>query len=267
MLDPSVQVTAVIPAAGSGRRMNANINKIWLPLCGQSVLAHTLNIFLNSKFIDHIVLAVNQAETDDFAKFLTAISANDSPNNHSGVSQNQGSIITREKSGRVSLVEGGAERQHSVANALQYLKSWSGWLDKAEKFVVIHDAARALLTIELLEKAILAGLQYKAVGVGVPVKDTIKQADNEGIVTATLERSRLWTIQTPQVFDFQLLVDCYEKVAGISPVFSDDCSVVEYCNYPVKLIAGSYENLKITTPEDLVVAEAILRKRAHEGGK
>jgi 2-C-methyl-D-erythritol 4-phosphate cytidylyltransferase len=250
-MNNSAQIVAVIPAAGSGRRMNATVNKIWLPLCGQTVLGHTLKVFQRSRSIDHIVLAVNQAEIPDFEKFMPATSVTGPADNYPGI----------------SLVGGGAERRQSVANALQFLKSWPGWSNQPKRLVVIHDAVRALLTGELLERAIAAGVEYKAIGVGVPVKDTIKQVNADGLVTATLDRSQLWAIQTPQVFDFDLILSCYEQVAGLPLNFSDDCGVVEYCGHPVKLIEGDYENLKITTPGDLDLAGAVLKARGRGGGE
>jgi 2-C-methyl-D-erythritol 4-phosphate cytidylyltransferase len=242
-------IVAVIPAAGSGRRMNVGVNKVWLSLCGQSVFAHTLNTFLSSALIDHIVLVVNPLEIEEFQKFLA------------GAFSNQEAALSSEHVAKISLVTGGAYRQQSVANALLFLRSWSGWRDANHRLVVIHDAARALLTSAMLEKAIEAGLEWGAAGIGVPVKDTIKQVDADGFVISTPERSGLWAIQTPQVFDFDLITACYEQVAHILSKFSDDCGIVEHCGHPVKLIEGSYENLKITTPEDLIFAEAILRGR------
>lgn len=249
------RIVAVIPAAGNGRRMNANVNKIWLPLCGQSVFVHTLNIFLSSALIDHIVLVVNPLEMEDFQEFIDANFSNRR-------AEAAPKTLPADNATKISLVGGGAYRQQSVANALQFLRSWPGWLAAGRRLVVIHDAARALLTLELLEKAIRAGLEWDAVGLGVPVKDTIKQVDKEGLVISTPERSQLWAIQTPQIFDFDLITACYERVAAILPKFSDDCGIVEHCGHPVKLVEGTYENLKITTPEDLLFAEAILRTRA-----
>lgn len=242
------KTVAIIAAAGSGRRMNANVNKIWLPLCGRSVLGHTLNTFLSSVTIDHIVLVVNPLEIDDFQEYLAGNGNLATPE------------ISSEHISRISLVGGGEYRQQSVANALQFLKSWPAW-SEGKRLVVIHDAARALLTPVLLEKAVRAGLEWDAVGVGVPVKDTIKQVDVGGWIVSTPDRSKLWAIQTPQVFDFDLITACYYRVAQDLARFSDDCGIVEHCDHPVKLIEGSYENFKITTPEDLIFAEAILRKR------
>ncbi len=236
----SFEVGAVIPAAGSGRRMNASVNKISLPLLGHSVLERTLETFLASELIAIVVLVVKPEERDDI--------------------QSQTAGIRGKFGKEVALVDGGEERQESVANGLEYLRRWTGWNDRT-RLVAIHDAARPLLTSELLYQSLMAGFEYKAVGIGVPLKDTIKHVDLNGMVIGTPDRSSYWGIQTPQVFDLNLLFYCYQKVKSSGIIFTDDCSVVEYCGHPVKLIPGSYENLKITTPEDLILAEAILRRR------
>jgi len=236
----SVEVGAVIPAAGSGKRMNVSVNKIMLPLLGRSVLEHTLEVFLASDLIKILVLVVKTDEKDGVYHQIR------------GIDNKYGKKIV--------FVDGGAERQESVVNGLEYLRRWTGWKVR-KRLVVIHDAARPLLTKELLRQSLMAGLDYGAVGIGVPLKDTIKQVDSEGIVVATPDRSKFWGIQTPQIFDLDLLLECYQKVNESGLLFTDDCGVVEYCGHPVKLIPGSYENLKITTPEDLILAEAILRRR------
>lgn len=236
----SFEAGAIIPAGGSGRRMNASTNKIMLPLLGHSVLERTLEVFLTSDLIKILVLAVKADEKDAVESQI---------------------VTTAIKYGKeIVLVDGGEERQESVANGLEYLRRWTGW-NVRRRLVAIHDAARPLLTPELLRQSLMAGLEYGAVGIGVPLKDTIKQVDSEGMVIATPDRSKFWGIQTPQVFDLDLLLECYQKAKDSGLLFTDDCGVVEYCGHPVKLIPGSYENLKITTPEDLILAEAILRRR------
>jgi 2-C-methyl-D-erythritol 4-phosphate cytidylyltransferase len=238
--ETKAKVAAVIPAAGSGRRMQAECNKVWLELNGVSILEHTLKVFQAATVIDRIVLVINPAEFERFAIFL------------------------RDQAGSwrcpVDLVLGGAARQDSVANGLKFLKQQSGWGQNRD-LVVVHDAARALLTEALLTAAIEMAVEYRAVGVGTPVKDTIKQVNRDGLVVATLKRDLLWAVQTPQVFDFALLDECYRKAATLDSKFTDDCGVVECFGYPVKLMCGSYENLKLTTPEDLILAETILRRR------
>lgn len=238
----SFQAAAIIPAAGSGRRMGAAVNKIWLPLAGESIIYRTLRLFETTSEIGLIVLAVN---LDDFSRFERILA------DHSF-------------SCPVLLAEGGNTRQRSVFNALEKAALWQGWRPGKHRLAVIHDAARALITRDLLDRSLKAGLEYRAAAVAVPVKDTIKQVDESGFVVATPERSRLWAVQTPQVFDFDLIRSCHDRLAGADREFSDDCSLVERCGYRVKLIPGSYENLKLTTPEDLFLAEAILRRR--QGG-
>jgi 2-C-methyl-D-erythritol 4-phosphate cytidylyltransferase len=238
--ESKAKVAAIIPAAGSGRRMRAECNKVWLELNGSSILAHTLKVFQAAAVIDRIVLVINPAEFERFAIFL------------------------REQAGSrrcpVDLAFGGAARQDSVANGLKFLKQQFGWGQNRD-LVVVHDAVRVLLTEALLTAAIEMAVEYRAVGVGTPVKDTIKQVDRDGLVVATPKRESLWAIQTPQVFDFELLDECYRKAAALDLKFTDDCGVVEYFGHPVKLMFGSYENLKLTTPEDLILAETILRRR------
>lgn len=234
------RVAAVIPAAGSGKRMLDGKNKIWLRIGEETILAHTLKIFQASVWIDRIVLVVNAAEVEEFERFLNG---------------RQGNLAHP-----VDLVIGGAERQDSVANGLQFLVRQEGW-GQNEDLAVIHDAARALVTEALLVSAIKAAFEYGAIGVGVPLKDTIKQIDGNGYILNTPQRSSLWAVQTPQVFQLQLLFECYQRVTAQNLTCTDDCGVVEACGYPVKMIMGSYENIKITTPEDLSLAETILRRR------
>lgn len=233
-------VVAIIAAAGSGKRMGAAVNKIWLPLNGKPVLEHTLETFQQSPLVDRIVLVVNPAELEQFQEFLSE--------------KRTGWKIT------VNVTAGGAERQDSVLNGLRYVTERLE-MDPGRTLVAVHDGARALITSGQLENTVAAAYKHRAAGIGVPVKDTIKQVDAEGWIRYTPDRTLLWAIQTPQVFDLELLYHCYCEVSGSDRLFSDDCGVVEACGYPVKMVMGSYENLKITTPEDLAVAEAILRRR------
>jgi 2-C-methyl-D-erythritol 4-phosphate cytidylyltransferase len=234
------QTVAIIPAAGTGCRMNAGTNKIWLKLGGRTILEHILLLFQDCQKISHIILAVNPNEVQQVGSFIRQ--------SH------------QLNSSRFTLVTGGMNRQDSIGNCLDFLQNWSGWKYQ-KRIVLIHDAARALVTADLIQLAITQCLLYNAVGVAVPVKDTIKQVDQEGFVLLTPERSVLWAVQTPQVFDFELLSGCYRQVTGLTRKFTDDCSIAEYCGYRVKLIEGSYENIKITTPEDLIQAEAIMKQR------
>ncbi len=233
-------VAAVVPAAGMGRRMGSALNKIRLSLLGEPVITHTLRVLTSLPELGPIVLAINPSEREYFCEYLKE-------------------QWPHEK--RIDLIAGGKERQDSVYQGLRYLKNCPGWPDAGARLVVIHDAARALLTQELLLKAIATGWEYGAVGVAVPVKDTIKQVDPSGFVVATPERSTLWAIQTPQVFDYELILKCYERLMPTGRFFSDDCGMAEACGESVKLVPGSYENFKITTPEDMILAEEIIRRR------
>jgi 2-C-methyl-D-erythritol 4-phosphate cytidylyltransferase len=234
------QVVAIIPAAGTGRRMHAGRNKIWLPLDGQSILEHIARLFQDLSCVHHIMLAVNPDEIEEINNFIQHHHELDAA--------------------KFSLVIGGSERQDSVGNCLTFLENWP-WHPNDKHLVLVHDAARVLLTPELVHLAIEQCLIYNSVGIAVPVKDTIKQIDSKGFVMQTLDRSTLFAVQTPQIFDFNLLNDCYRKVSKLTHKFTDDCSIVEYCGFPVKLVEGSYENFKITTPEDLIMAETVLRRR------
>jgi 2-C-methyl-D-erythritol 4-phosphate cytidylyltransferase len=243
ILNGLLKTAAVIPAAGIGRRMGEAVNKVRLPLNGIPVLTYTLRTFLagNRPAVDRLVLVVNESERDFFRDYLES--------------------EWSDRLNRIEIVIGGDQRQDSVYNGLESLETWRGWSMAEQRLVIVHDAARALLTRELLSDAIRMGLEFKAVGVAVPVKDTIKQTDEAGFVVATPERSTLWAIQTPQVFEYDLLLQSYRRVIGKERCFSDDCGVVEFCGHRVKLIPGSYENIKITTPEDLIIAAEILRRR------
>ncbi|HOJ76523.1 MAG TPA: 2-C-methyl-D-erythritol 4-phosphate cytidylyltransferase [Bacillota bacterium] len=234
------KIAAIIPAAGVGKRMKADVNKVWLNLNGKSIIEHTLQVFVDSGLFEPIVVVVNEDEVREFKEFLAE----------------------KMPEANVLITQGGKERQNSVFNGLQYLSTLSDgeWSSNNTNLVLIHDAARALVSIRLIKEVVEAGKKYQAVSLGIPVKDTIKEVDTEGFVTNTPERTRLWAIQTPQIFNYQLLYQCHQKVIGIERNFSDDCGIIEYCGFPVKIIPGSYENLKITTPEDLIVAEAIMRR-------
>ncbi len=243
---PELQVAAIIPAAGSGHRMQAGINKVWLELMGKTVIEHTLTAFDHLNSIDKIILAVNETETDIFASLIREKFAQKS---------------------EIEMVIGGARRQDSVFAALQARKRQPDWQRANKRIVLIHDGARLLITQKIIEATIAAALKEQAVGVGVPVKDTIKKVNQESIVVATPKREELWAIQTPQAFDFDLIYECYQKIAGSGMSFSDDCSIVEFCGYPVKVIRGSYENLKITTKEDLIIAEALMAGREADANR
>jgi 2-C-methyl-D-erythritol 4-phosphate cytidylyltransferase len=227
-----MRVVAIIPAAGSGRRMGSAVEKQFLHLRGIPLIAHTLRVFEQSPKIDGIVLAVAPQQR------LTLENEVLSPHPCKKL---------------IQVVDGGAERQDSVANGL-------GAIPLECELVVVHDGVRPLVSIDLLETVVEAAQQYGAAIAALPAGDTVKQADSQKVV-ATLERETIWLAQTPQVFQAKLLRKAYENIAKDQVVVTDDAALVERLGVAVHLVHGSPENIKVTTPADLVVAEAILTQR------
>lgn len=225
-------VTAIIPAAGCGRRMASTQNKQYMLLRGKPVLVHTLKIFESAHEITEIIIVVREDEIDLCRSLVLE---------HG---------ITKVK----QVVAGGKERQHSVWNGLKYVSQQC-------RMVVVHDGARPLLLPATLEEALREAAIYDAVVVGVPVKDTIKVVTEDGIVMSTPSRNSLWAVQTPQIFSKDVLVKAYSEAWKRGLLATDDAALVEALRLNVKMVYGSYENIKITTPEDLVLAEAFLRGR------
>jgi 2-C-methyl-D-erythritol 4-phosphate cytidylyltransferase len=257
------EVAAIVLAAGAGKRMQSDTPKQYLLLDGKPVLYYTLKAFENSK-VDTIILVVGSNEIE----FV------------------QTNIIERYGIKKVNIiVEGGKERYHSV---YQGLKAAGG-----SEYVLIHDGARPFISNEIIEKVIEKVAESKACVVGVPVKDTIKIVDEKNFILNTPDRNCLWSIQTPQAFSTELITKAYRMI--IDGVFmeeggrdsigsknssetditksvkademkkiniTDDAMVLEHTlNYPIQMISGSYRNIKITTPEDLIVGEALLNNR------
>ena len=229
--------TAIVLAAGQGKRMGTKIQKQFLDLKGKPVLWYSLHAFEMSEWIDEIILVTGE----DLISYCKE------------------EIVERYGFQKVhAVVAGGAERYHSVYRGLQAIS------DVEQRIVFIHDGARPFLTEDMIERVYKETLDHGACVVGMPVKDTIKIADENGFIRETPKRSLVWQIQTPQVFDAELIVPAYRQVIeqelldkGVQ--ITDDAMVVEtMCAHPVKLVQGSYENMKLTTPEDLKVAEAFL---------
>ncbi len=225
--------TAVVLAAGRGKRMGTDVQKQYIEMGGKPVLYYSLDTFEKSDIIDEIVLVVGENQEDYCRQ----------------------EIVDQYGFQKVkTIVQGGAERYHSVWNGLQQVE---------DGYVFIHDGARPFVTEEILTRAYEDVQEYKACVVGMPVKDTIKISDGQGLVADTPNRSLLWMIQTPQVFDVSLVKGAYAKLIeqGITNA-TDDAMVVEMMlGSKIKLVEGSYENIKITTPEDLDVANAFLLKK------
>lgn len=222
-------ITAIITAAGKGTRMNSDINKQYIEIAGIPVLARTVSAFQQCDGIDDIIIVVNE-EDINFCR-------------HNIVEQYS---LTKVK----SLVSGGTERQNSVYKGLCAASKDCG-------IVLIHDGARPFVTCENITACIDGAIKYGACGIGVRLKDTVKISDPDGFVAATPDRSTLWSIQTPQVFAYDIIMDAHNKAIENNYIGTDDMVLVEKLGIPVKIIEGSYQNIKITTPEDLIIGESI----------
>lgn len=238
-----MKTTAIVLAAGQGKRMESKVAKQYLLLNGKPVLYYTLKAFEDS-LIDSIILVTKEGEEEYCRKEIAE------------------AYGFRKIA---AIVRGGRERYHSV---FQGLKAVSEYVPESG-YVFIHDGARPFVTNEMIMRAYEEVKRSNACAVGMPVKDTIKIADEDGYADSTPERSRVWAVQTPQVFSFSFIKKAYEQLMeqeddlrkkGI--VITDDAMVAEtFTSEKVKLVEGSYRNIKITTPEDLEIAEAFLRSR------
>ena len=231
--------TAIVLAAGQGKRMQSRVHKQYLLIKEKPVLYYSLKVFEDS-FIDDIVLVVGKNEEDYCKK----------------------EIVEKYGFTKVRVItEGGKERYHSVANGIKTI-------DWQCDYIFIHDGARPFISEEILLRVYEQVKESRACVVGMPIKDTVKIADEKGVVESTPNRARVWQIQTPQVFDAELIKTAYSQLVekeeqllaeGVS--VTDDAMVVEYfIKLPVKLVEGSYQNIKITTPEDLEIAGVFLEK-------
>ena len=223
--------TAVIVAAGKGKRMGTDISKQFLPLCGKEILTHTVEVFEKADRIRDIVLVTGTDSLQDVQDMV------------------------REYGWQkvISVVAGGKERQDSVWNGLQAVS-------EDTEIVLIHDGVRPFVTEEILDLSIETAVEMGGCAAGVPAKDTIKVCNSENIAVDTLDRSTLWQIQTPQTFRKELIVKAYEQAKAEGFLGTDDASLAENSGYSVKVIMGSYRNIKITTKEDLLIGEAFLKE-------
>lgn len=229
------QVTAIVLAAGQGRRMESSIQKQYMQVAGKPLIYYALRAFEDSP-VNRIIMVVGAGEIEYCQK----------------------EIVERfEFQKVVNIVEGGAERYHSVYEGL---KAAAG-----STYVLIHDGARPLVDYKIICNAIEGAMIYQACVVGMPVKDTIKISDSTGFASDTPDRSRLWAIQTPQAFDYALIFDAYTRLfehPELQKGITDDAMVAELMTkVRVRLLEGSYSNIKVTTPEDIAVAEALLGSR------
>ena len=228
-----MKTVALIPAGGAGKRLKAQKAKQYLLLDHLPVLVHTLKVFQQAEIIDEIILVLPPDDVASAQKQLI---------NKYGLTK-----VT-------AVVAGGKERQDSVRNGLAAI---NGKCD----IVVIHDAVRPFVTEELIKQVVVAAKTTGATSVGVKAKDTIKETKKDNLVAATIPRQNLWLTQTPQAFKFELLKKAYKAAYDKKFYGTDDASLVERIGSKVKMIDGSYENIKITTPEDLIMAEALMKNK------
>lgn len=226
-----MKVTAVIVAGGKGSRMKEDTRKQYLILAGSPVLVHTLRIFNQLDEIDTICLVVPGADIDYC---------------HSLISQ----LSDMQK--KIDLISGGNERQDSVYNGIRGIKDKSG-------IVVIHDGVRPFVSPDHILECIREAGKSGACILGVPASDTLKKVDTIGNIDGTVQRDSIWLAQTPQAFTYSLIMKAHELAREDEFYGTDDASLVEYIGHPVKMVTGSKYNIKITTREDLLVAESIFK--------
>ncbi|MEG1257148.1 2-C-methyl-D-erythritol 4-phosphate cytidylyltransferase [Clostridium sp.] len=221
---------ALILAAGKGKRMGTKVNKQFLTLQGKPILYHTLKVFSENTNIDYIILLCSEADIEYCRENVV---------NKYG--------FTKVK----AIVQGGEERQDSVYNGLKVIEDCN--------IVLIHDGARPFVTQNIINKGIENAEKHGACTCGVKSKDTIKLRNVDGFSNKTLSRDDTFIVQTPQCFDYRVILDSHKKLNERRELVTDDTMVVEKFNHKVYLYEGSYFNIKITTPEDMIVGENILR--------
>ncbi len=221
-----MKVQAIIPTAGIGQRLKADIPKPFVEICGKPLCVHALEVFQKSPIIESVILV---GHTENLFEFKNIVKKYD-------------------LSKVVKIIAGGATRRASVSNGLKVL-------DGDTDAVVVHDGARPLVSMQTIQDAVELLKDWEAVVAAVPVKSTIKKVDKKDfLVKETLDRSDLWEIQTPQVFKKDILFQAHEKNKEDTP--TDDAMMVEQLGIKVKILSGNYKNIKVTTQEDLTIAEA-----------
>ncbi|MDL2296049.1 2-C-methyl-D-erythritol 4-phosphate cytidylyltransferase [Lachnospiraceae bacterium OttesenSCG-928-E19] len=224
--------TAIILAAGQGKRMGSDVPKQYLEIQGKPIIFYTLQTFQESEFIDEIILVVGESEVEIVRE----------------------QIVNKFEFSKVShIIEGGKERYDSVWEGLKVLSEQT-------KYAFIHDGVRMLVSEDILLRTAEGVREYGACIAAMPVKDTIKIGDENGFVQQTLERDQVWQIQTPQAFEVSIIKEAHQKLREqeIEGVTDDSMVVEKVLNIPIKMVEGSYKNIKITTPEDLKLAMVFL---------
>ena len=230
-------VSAIILAAGRGRRMNSDTAKQYMEIDGKPLMYYSLRIF-DASIVDEIILVTRGSDIDYVRE----------------------EIVERYDFHKVRrIVAGGKERYHSVSKGLRAC-------DRRNRIIMIHDAARPCVTNRMILDSISGARRHKACTVAMPVKDTIKIVDEDGFAVDTPDRRSLYQIQTPQTFDRRTLEEAYERlrISGDTDITDDTMVVERYLDIQSKMIEGSYENIKVTTPEDIRLAEIYLGRDNYE---
>jgi 2-C-methyl-D-erythritol 4-phosphate cytidylyltransferase len=228
------KTVAVVPAAGRGARMGSHLPKQFLSLGGLPILVHSLRVLHAVPAVEHIILVVPEA---DRQYCLTE-------------------IVTRHRFAKVTkIVAGGEQRQDSVRHGIQEAG------DDAE-LLLIHDAVRPLITRELVERVIQRAAEVGAAIVAIPMRDTVKRVNHDGVIETTVDRRPLWLAQTPQVFRADVIREAHRKAHIEKFHATDDAQLLEWIGRPVAVVDGSEDNIKITRPQDMAIGEAILAARS-----
>lgn len=225
-----MKITAVIVAGGKGTRMGADKNKVFLQIMDKEVLFYTISAFERNSRIDDIVVVTGKNDIDECI-----------------------ALVGKYQLNKIKCItEGGMTRQQSVKNGLM----------KADgDIVLIHDGARALVTETEINNSIDDCIKYGAAAVGVKCKDTLKSADIDGFISGTVDRESTYLIQTPQTFYLDKILNLHKRAEKEGFEATDDCMIAEHYGVKIKISAGSYDNIKLTTPEDMIIGERILKKR------
>lgn len=222
-----MKTSVIIVAAGVGKRMGSSIPKQFLELNGKPILHYTIDTFEKS-VVNEIIIVTNK-ENIDYVKNEIALP------------------FKKVK----AVVAGGSERQYSVYNGIKTV-------DKNCDIVLIHDGVRPFVTQDNINDIIAETAENSCCVLGMPIKDTIKMCDENGFVSSTPQRSLVWQAQTPQAFKYDLILNAYEKAMSDDFLGTDDSMLVERLGYKIKMVKGSYQNIKITTPDDINIGNSIL---------
>lgn len=222
--------TAIVLAAGDGTRMGYKMSKQLIPLCGRPAIEYTLRAFQECDAIDEIIVVARPQDINDISQ----------------------TAFTFKKV--MAITAGGKDRAGSVRRGVHAAS-------KKTTYYAIHDGARALITPGEITRVLNAAFETDAATLGTPMTDTVKVVGEEGTILSTPDRSTLWAVQTPQVFERELYLRAIDHAVAENLSVTDDCSMVEALGVPVRVVRGAYTNIKLTTPTDIVFAEALLKRR------